>query len=105
MVCNLYSWKADPKVTIIILDQLIIFHGHLLRDGKHFDKPRLYGLTLKILITAFAAQKASFTTSFLQRTMTNLLKLRRNIWVKFVEKTLMYPKIRSTLSHFWPPSF
>ena len=47
-------------------------------------------LTLQKLITHFAAQKSLLTSNFQQQS------LRLNIWMKFIEETPLYSKVRST---------
>ena len=60
-----------------------------------------------LLITAFATQKSSLTTNFPQQSLRNLVQLRF-IWMKLVEDTLLYLKVRSTafllmfLASRWP---
>ena len=44
-------------------------------------------LTHEVLIAAFATQKSPSTTNFQQRTLSNLGKLRLNMW-KFAEETI-----------------
>ena len=45
-------------------------------------------------VVAFAAQKSSLATNFLQHSLRNLVKLRLNIRMKFVGETVLYPKVR-----------
>ena len=54
-------------------------------------------VTFKVLITAFATPKSSLTINyFLQWSLRNFVKLRIDIWTKFVEESLLYCKVRST---------
>ena len=60
-------------------------------------------LKLKVFITVFALASFHWQPNFPQQSFRNLVKLWLNILIKFVEETLLHPKVRSTTipSIFW----
>ena len=59
-------------------------------DSVYYRGTRKVDLTVKVAITDSTAQISSLIPP---RSLRNLAKLRLNIWMRFVEETLLYVKV------------